>query len=180
MSNSFIVKTTIINALESDIDEIFRLYDLATKHQISINAIAIWPNFDRHSILQEIKEKRQWKLMIDNQIACIWATAYSDPDIWEERNNDAAIYIHRIATNPCFRGNQFVLKIVEWAKSHAIHHHKQFIRLDTVGNNIGLIQYYQQTGFTYLGQFKLKNTKNLYGHYKKDAVCLFEINLDRF
>ena len=53
-------------------------------------------------IEKEISENRQWKLIIDDQIACIWATTDSDPQIWGDKNNDPSIYIHRITIHGNF------------------------------------------------------------------------------
>ncbi|MFZ3052221.1 MAG: GNAT family N-acetyltransferase [Sulfuricurvum sp.] len=55
----------------------------------------------------------------DDQIACIWATTFSDLQIWGKRDLDPALYIHRIATNPDFRGNKFVAQIVACAEQYA-------------------------------------------------------------
>lgn len=170
---SFIIK----NSTLADIDEIFNFYSIASKYQKSKKTVVVWPAFDRDFVENEIRENRQFKLIVNQQIVCIWAITHSDPDIWEERNKDAALYIHRIATHPDFRGNNYVTDIVTWATASIKKEKKRFIRLDTVGNNIGLINYYQNVGFNYLGQFHLKNTDNLYGHYKTDAVCLFEIDV---
>jgi ribosomal protein S18 acetylase RimI-like enzyme len=125
----------------------------------------------------EIAENRQFKLLINNEIACIWAIAFSDKQIWEERNKDTAVYIHRIATDPKFRGNNFVADIVTWAKEYVKQKKIQFIRLDTLGNNIKLIAHYKNAGFDFLGLFNLKNTDRLPDHYQLAPVCLFEINL---
>jgi hypothetical protein len=101
----------IENSVNEDISEIFRLYEIARDFQ-KIKKAVLWPKFDKEMIVNEIEEKRQWKILIDNQIACIWAITFSDPQIWEERNSDPSIYIHRIATNPIFRGQNLVGKIV--------------------------------------------------------------------
>lgn len=90
---------------------------------------------------------------------------------------DAAIYIHRIATNPRFRGNNFVKIIVEWARVYAKNKDKDFIRLDTLENNEKLIKYYVDAGFSFLDMFDLKNTNGLPGHYHNVPACLFEIKL---
>ncbi len=119
----------------------------------------------------------QWKLVINGQIACVWATTFEDEQIWEEKNADAAVYIHRIATNPLFRGRNFVSIIVHWAKKYARNEGKDFVRLDTIGNNIRLIDHYIKSGFNYLGMFPLKNTNGLPEHYKYDDACLFEIKV---
>jgi hypothetical protein len=62
----------------------------------------VWPNFDQHLIETELSENRQWKLIIENQIACVWAITFNDAEIWEERDCNDAIYIHRIATHSDF------------------------------------------------------------------------------
>jgi len=167
---------TIQNSILDDIDEIFRLYTIATDYQKS-KFFVHWPEFKRELIETEIAEERQWKMIIDGQIACIWATTFSDPQIWGERDNDPSVYIHRIATNPDFRGNDFVARIVEWAEYHARNNAKEYIRMDTVGENRGLIEYYKKCGFEYLGYFKLDSTDGLPDHYTLADACLFERKL---
>jgi ribosomal protein S18 acetylase RimI-like enzyme len=169
---------TIENSSIADIDEIFRLYRIAKEFQLSKKTVVVWPEFERELVETEIRENRQWKLMIDGQIACVWAITFSDEQIWEERNADAAIYIHRIATNPDFRGNNFVSIITEWAKGYAKNCSKDYVRLDTLGNNTRLIELYTSAGFQFLGLFDLKNTKGLPGHYQNNIpASLFEIKL---
>lgn len=167
----------ISNSTIKDIDEIFSLYDIATNYQKEKFSGNVWPLFDRSLIETEIKEQRQFKLLINDTIACVWAITFSDPQIWEEKDADPAIYIHRIATNPNFRGQQFVIKIVAWAKAYARSEQKQFIRLDTCGHNEGLINHYQKCGFTFLGISKIKSAEGLPSHYNNADVCYFEIKL---
>jgi GNAT superfamily N-acetyltransferase len=167
----------IKNSIEEDITEIFRLYKIATDFQ-KTRFTGHWPDFERNLVESEIAESRQWKIVIDNKIACVWATTFNDPQIWEEKNNDPSIYIHRIATNPDFRGLNLVGQIVEWAKKYALDNNKKFIRMDTVGDNPGLISYYSKCGFDFLGLLKLQNTDGLPAHYKNATVSLFQIKLN--
>lgn len=109
----------IENCSPADIQEIFRLYRIASAYQKSKETVVVWPEFEQQLVETEIAENRQWKLILDGEIACIWATTFSDEQIWGARNADPAIYIHRIATNPDFRGKNFVSLIVTWAKSYA-------------------------------------------------------------
>jgi GNAT superfamily N-acetyltransferase len=166
----------IKNSTIADISEIFRLYKIATDFQKTRFTVH-WPEFDRTLIETEIAENRQWKLIIDDTIACVWATTFTDPQIWEERNNDPAIYMHRIATNPQFRGQNLVAHIVAWAKLYALANNKMFIRMDTVGDNPGLINYYSKCGFDFLGLLKLTHTAGLPAHYDNATVSLFQITL---
>ena len=105
-------------------NQIFELYALATEYMKSKNQVA-WPEFSREMVSTEIKESRQWKLLIDNKIACIWATTLNDDLIWGA-NNDKAIYIHRIATNPFFRGRKLVSQIVNWAEQYCLTENLKF------------------------------------------------------
>ena len=138
----------IQNSTTKDIDEIFRLYQLATDFQKARFAVHC-PEFSRQLIETEIAEDRQWKLLLEGRVACVWATTFSDPQIWEERNADPSLYIHRIATHSQFRGRQLVGEIVTWARGFARQNQKACIRMDTVGYNPGLISYYQKRGFDF-------------------------------
>src|SRR2546428_6636970 len=109
----------IENCVTTDINEIFRLYKSASEYQKSKQTVVVWSEFEKQLVEYEIAKNQQWKLIIDEQIACVWATTFSDEQIWEERNADAAVYIHRIATNPNFRGKKLVSAIVKWAKDYA-------------------------------------------------------------
>ncbi|HEY5370942.1 MAG TPA: GNAT family N-acetyltransferase [Hanamia sp.] len=146
----------IVNSDLNDIPEIFRLYKLATDFQKIKFPDNQWSVFDKELITTEVIENRQFKLLIENKIACVWAITYSDAQIWENSENDNSIYIHRIATNPEFRGNNFVQAIVDWSKNYATEQNKQFIRMDTCGKNERLINHYKNCGFSYLGIKKLE------------------------
>ena len=167
----------IQNSILADTDEIFRLYGIASAYQKAKKTVVVWPNFERSMVEREIKENHQWKLLIDGEIACVWATTFSDEQIWEERNADPAIYIHRIATNSDFRGQNFVKIIVDWAKEYAKTLEKEYVRLDTLGNNERLIAYYVNVGFDFLWMFDLKDTSGLPAHYQGVPAALFEIKL---
>lgn len=165
----------IYNSTPKDISEIFRLYGLATEYQKTIFPENTWPTFEHRLVETEIQEQRQFKMLVDDQIACVWAITFTDPQIWEEKNSDPSIYIHRIATNPVFKGQKLVTEIVEWARGYAESHQKKFIRMDTCGNNQKLIAHYKNCGFDFLGVIRLKNADELPSHYQDADVCLFEI-----
>ena len=168
---------TIKNVSASDIEKIFELYKIASHYQKEKKTVIVWPDFDREMVINEIAENRQFKLLVNNEVVCIWAITFSDEQIWEDSNTDSAIYIHRIAVNPNFRGNNYIATITNWAKEYALKKEIQFIRLDTLGENKNLITHYKNAGFHFLGLFNLKNTSNLPDHYKLAPVCLFEIDL---
>lgn len=170
----------IENSNQSDIDEIFKLYKIASDFQRTKKTVVVWPDFDRNMVTDEIVQKRQFKLLINNKVACVWAITFADAQIWGEKNADAAIYIHRIATNPEFRGHNFVGAIVEWAIPYAKTKQKRYVRLDTIGENTGLIRHYTNAGFQFLGMFELDNVDELPPHYKEGPACLFEIDIQEY
>jgi hypothetical protein len=168
----------IKNCLITDADEILLLYEAARDLQTE-KKMVVWPFFEKSFIEKEINEQRQWKIVIDNCIACNWAITFNDKDIWEEKENNDAIYFHRITTHPAYRGNRYIDNIVQWAKIYAMHKGRKFVRLDTLGNNVGLIKHYTSAGFRFLGIFKLKDITNLPGHYHKEPDCLlFELSTE--
>lgn len=163
----------IRNSNINDLSTIFEIYQMASDLMKSKNQVA-WPKFDEQVIIKEINELRQWKLLINNQIACIWATTLNDELIWGNEHDTTALYIHRIASHPNFRGQRMLKQIVRWADEHCLEKGLQYVRLDTVGFNKGLINVYTKNGFSFLGIKKLENTKDLAQHYSEGPVCLFQ------
>lgn len=167
----------IENCTIDDVDAIYNLYENAREIQ-TIRKVVIWPYFEKDFIAKEIAKQQQWKLIMNGEIACNWTITFLDPEIWEKKDKNDAIYIHRLVTNPKFRGNDFVKKMVNWAKIYAAENNKQFVRLDTLGNNTRLIAHYVKCGFNFLGIVHLANTTNLPIHYQLEPdCCLFQIKL---
>lgn len=167
----------IKNSTIADIETIFGLYRMAAQYMKERFPV-YFPEFDRGMVVKEIEEGRQWKMLINGELACIWAITWNDPQIWEEKDSDPSIYIHRITTVPAFRGRHLVKEIVRWAIQYAKENNRSYVRLDTVGENQKLIQHYQESGFTFLGMVQLKDTSGLPDHYKLDKVSLFELKVD--
>lgn len=159
-----------------DLDTIFSLYKTATAYMQGRSEV-VWPVFERSMVEAEIANHQQWKMMQGNDIACVWATAFSDPQIWEAKDKDPAVYIHRIAVHPQYRGQKLVTKITDWAIAYAKQHHKKYVRLDTVGDNKGLIRHYTACGFNFLGLQQLQHTDGLPPHYHNATVSLFELEV---
>jgi len=169
-------KLEIKNCSLDDLDTILTFYEAAIELQTEKNTV-VWPRFERSFVEKEIREQRQWKIMIDNEIGCNWAITFEDKDIWGEKDDNNSIYIHRFAANPPFRGNRFIDVIVPWAKAYARLTGRRYVRLDTLGNNTALIEHYKSAGFHFLGIWKLTNTQNLAAHYKREPnCCFFEID----
>jgi ribosomal protein S18 acetylase RimI-like enzyme len=166
----------IINSSIDDIDTIFKLYDAAVAFQ-KTKFDKHWLSFDKEMVEKEIAENRQWKIMEGHEVVCIFAIAYQDPFIWKEKDSDPSIYIHRIVTNPTYRGRQYIKTIIDWAKCHAKETKKDYIRMDTWGDNKALIKYYVACGFNFLGTIIPTASDDLPKHYSSIFLSLFEIKV---
>ena len=163
----------IENSNLTDLIKIFDLYKIATDYMKSKNQV-YWPVFSKELIINEIEENRQWKLLINGQIAFIWSTALNDELIWGNKSKEPSLYIHRIATNPEFRGQNLVKKLIDWANEFGKKKKIKYIQMDTVGFNKGLIGHYEKLGFDFLGTKEIENTDGLPEHYKYGEVCYFQ------
>ena len=161
---------------DDDIDAVFAIYNEATSYQKTVNNKS-WRGFERALIEKEIAEDRHFIIKEENQIACTFVLTFNDLIIWKEASEDAAVYLHRIATNPKFRGQSYVKRIIEWLKQYAKENKKEYIRLDTHSGNERINKYYTSCGFTYKGISTIEWTTELPEHYKEGSFSLFEIKL---
>ena len=167
-----VVKNCNIN----DTNTIFDMYNDAVDYQKQKLCVH-WPDFDKKMVLKEILDNKHFKIMVDNYIVCIWCITFNDKLIWGSKENFHSVYIHRIATNKNFRGNNYVKNIIEWARNYKEFRNKKFLRLDTVGLNKKLIDHYTKNGFIFLGTTQLGVSKQLPDHYQNASVSLFEMKL---
>lgn len=166
----------IIRATIDDLDTLMGLYDSAIAHQQAVSNL-VWKGFDRNMVINEIEEGRQWKVVVDGEAACVFMIAYNDPAIWDEKDADSAIYVHRISTNPNFRGRGFVKFITDWSIDFAKTNQIDFVRLDTWQDNAKLHQIYKNAGYTYVGIKEITPQANLPKHYWGVTLGLFEIKV---
>lgn len=167
----------IINCTIADIPMMLSLYDAAREYQKE-KSNRHWQSFDPAMIKIEIEERRQWKIVDNGTIVCIFLAVYDDPFIWGVRNNDPSVYIHRIVTHPNHHGNNYTGKIIDWAKEQGRRLDKKFIRMDTWGDNPKLIDYYKKCGFTFLEIITPDTTGGLPDYYSCISLSLFEIKID--
>lgn len=164
----------------NDLATIVELHNAARQLQTE-KKMVVWPIFPAQLLEQDIIEQRQFKLIQDNQIACTWTITWSDKEIWGEMDHDNAVYLHRIATNPAYRGKRFIDQIVESTANLCRASGREYIRLDTLGYNAKLIEHYTSAGFTFLGVTRLADVSNLPEHYHREPDCLrFEMKIPAY
>jgi len=159
-----------------DIPTVFKIYDEAIAYQKAVKGKA-WKGFELALIKNEISEKRHYVITEEEETACTFVLAFTDELIWKEANADAAVYIHRIAVNPKFRGKSYVKIIVNWLKENAGVWKFNFIRLDTESGNERINNHYLRCGFVYKGATTIEWEAGLPAHYKDAELSLFEIEL---
>src|SRR4051812_29814914 len=103
MNNMDPDKYKITASTTRDMDSIFLLFDSAIDYQKK-NEYNLWPKFSRQMILDEIQDNRNWKILDGNTIVCVFSVHYNDPVIWKEKDQEPAVYLHRIAVNPLLKG----------------------------------------------------------------------------
>ncbi|QQR97014.1 MAG: GNAT family N-acetyltransferase [Sphingobacteriales bacterium] len=166
----------IETANSNDLATIFQLYDMATSFQKTVYEKQ-WEGFEQSLIEKEIEENRLWKISADKQTICVFSINFNDILFWQEKDKQPSIYIHRIALHNDFRGKSIMQKIIDWAKIYCKENGKQFIRIDTWGENLKLIDYYKKCGFTHIETIDLDNTKGMPKHYKgKLALLEMQVN----
>ncbi len=58
------------------------------------------PNLKRQLVEKEIADNRQWKMLSGDDVACIRATTFDDPQIWKERML-TRLYTFTALLRPC-------------------------------------------------------------------------------
>ena len=94
-----------------------------------------------------------------------------DHTLWEDADTASAIYLHRLAINRDFAGEQLGTKMMGWVETGILLKGKACIRLDCVANNPALNTFYQRQGY------QLKGEKNGFHKYEKKLAKTHPLNL---
>jgi len=164
------------NATPTDIPVLLELYKKGSQFQQNVFGKS-WQSIDTVRVETEIRENRLWKIVDEESIACIFSVVYSDPLLWQERNADPAMYIHRIVTNPDFRGRGYIGKITAWARDHAKTKRLRFVRLDTWADSDKLVGLYVKNGYRLVSTIEVTASKATPMHYVGDKISLFQIDI---
>ena len=166
----------IVHTEKTNLPFIYWMFDEAIMYQKK-NGYPVWPDYDKEVLDRDIEAKLQYKIVIDNQIACIFTTCFEDGIVWRERDKQDAIYLHRIVVNPKFKGQKQFGKILKWTKAHAATKGLPYLRMDTWADNPTIIAYYQSFGFEVYGHFRNPDTEDLPIQQRGNLVVLLEYAL---
>ena len=154
-----------------DIPRLTEMFDEAAAFQQRISEQR-WMGFEAERLESEIDREQIWKLVDGDQIACVFVWVTSDEQIWENSENDRAIYLHRIAVTEQYRGKGCMQAILEWSKSLCVERGWDFIRVDTWARNEKLVGYYIQCGFRYVREIDPADIEGLPAHYGQPLALL--------
>ncbi len=166
----------IINTTNEDLEFIYSLFEEAIAYQKRKNYPA-WNGFDKDVLVKDVEQKQHYKIIIDQEITCVFSVLKADPLIWGEREKGDAIYLHRIVVNPKHKGVRQFDKILRWAINYVTHLNRKLIRMDTWAHNSNIIDYYKSYGFEFLGNFKTSDTPDLPIQNRNLEVALLEYKL---
>jgi RimJ/RimL family protein N-acetyltransferase len=171
------MKYHIQNSEKTDLPFIFHLFDEAIEYQKRKN-FPVWVGYDKEGLERDIELGCSYKIMSNDEIACIFTITLNDKIVWREMDNDKAVYIHRVVINPKYKGKRLFGEALKWAIHYAKSQNIPVIRMDTWGNNPVITKYYQSFGFEFLEYYQLPNTDELPIQQRGNLVVLLKKKLD--
>lgn len=167
----------VINTSVQDWAQIKWLFDEALKLQ-NKNDYKVWKSIDEIALKQDIINQLQYKIIEGEKILCLFSIQHNDPFIWQDKDQNDAIYLHRIVTNPNFKGQRLFEKVLNWAFKFAKQNNRKHLRMDTWADNHQLIDYYKSFGFRFIENYKTTDTDELPLQNRNLNVALLELTID--
>ena len=174
--HSMTTELQIEKTLPADLEFIYKLFDHSIVYQEKRGS-PVWRGYDKGSLMRDVTNGNQYKIMIGSEIAIVFSVCYADAIIWREKEQADSIYLHRIVVNPAFKGQKLFGQILDWAIEHAKQRGLNFIRMDTWAHNPPLIDYYISFGFMFMGNFNTPDSPALPSHDRNLALALLELKL---
>ena len=166
----------IENTEHEDLKFVYELFDQSIVYQEK-KGYPVWKNYDKKTLINDVDNKRQYKIIIDELIAMAFSVCYSDNILWREKEKGDSIYLHRIVVNPKFKGQRLFGLILQWAITHAKSKGLKFIRMDTWADDHNIIDYYKEFGFHFIEDFNTPDIPELPVHNRNIPLALLEYNL---
>ena len=166
----------IVNTTKEDLKEILWLFEQVLQWQ-GKNGYKVWNFIDEAALEKDIEERLQYKITRHDNILCIFTVGYRDPFTWGERDQSDAIYLHRIVTNPLFKGQRQFENVLWWTKQLARLNNLPYIRMDTWADNSKIIRYYKSFGFEFVGNYKTPDAEALPLQNRNLHVALLELKV---
>ncbi|HDR8066258.1 GNAT family N-acetyltransferase [Bacillus thuringiensis] len=105
-------------------------------------------------ILECIRENYTYVVMKEDEIVGTVTTSPKqnewDEHIFGKEEVSNSLYIHRFAVKRKYKGNRIGEWILWWVEEN-VQHDKEYLKLDCVGHNHTLNDFYKKNGFEYVG-----------------------------
>lgn len=170
---------TITNTHTSEMDAVRNLFQKVIQFHKRRNH-PVWSDIDTSTIHLDINLKRQFKIALRNEVLAVFTVLREDISIWGDRCKKDAIYLHRIAINPDFKGKKLFDEILEWAKRKAENSNVSFIRMDTWAENKKLIAYYMKFGFEKVDIIVTSDSEELPIQQRNNRVILLQLEIEPY
>lgn len=166
----------IAPTVSDDLGVIRGLFDQAVLYQ-QAKGLPMWNRYDKAALTADLRQKIQYKLCADHEIAMVFSVFMTDPNMWGEREQGDAIYLHRIISNPAFKGQRLLQQVIDWSVDLAKAQQRKYLRLDTWASNPQMQAYYQSFGFDYQGNAFIPDLPEIPPPYRNYEVSLFQIRI---
>lgn len=164
----------ILTTTEDDLNTVLWLFEQAINLQ-GKNGYKVWVSIDKTALAKDIAERLQYKIVKDNNVLGIFSIQFNDPFIWRDKDQNDAIYLHRIVVNPDFKGQKQFQKILNWTTQFARQKNLKYVRMDTWADNEKIIDYYKSFGFEFIENYKTTNAPGLPIQNRNLNVALLEL-----
>jgi GNAT superfamily N-acetyltransferase len=142
-------------AHQEDATTIAGLLDEATEWVVELG-FSQWPlPFPRDQLAAAIERGEVYVVESeDGEAVATVSMLADDPMYWGDRPPDA-FYVHKLAVRRDRAGRGIGAAIVEWANAEAAEAGREFLRLDCLGANPRIRDYYEDLGFEHRGDLVL-------------------------
>ncbi len=139
----------------------------------------VWKGYDKEVLALETRNGLLHKLLVNDEIALVFSAIYSDKLLWGDRDQDDAVYVHRLAVNPEFRGKRLFVYVFDWLLKEAKQKGRKYLRLDTWGDNPKMIAYYESFGYQSFNYHKSGDDPDLPSPHRNMFFILMEYEIPK-
>jgi len=155
----------------SDVGRLMQLFEEARRWHREMR-VAEWPLFEPELVLDDLNQERVFVLLKDIHIVGSVTVNETDPHVWHDQA--PALYIHRLVVSRALKGGNLGRLMVGRVDQIACEQGKRYLRLDCWSSNERLKSYYENIGFTQIGDMHVGDEPSLPAHYQNSTAALFQ------
>ncbi|ACT01170.1 GNAT family N-acetyltransferase [Paenibacillus sp. JDR-2] len=121
---------------------------------IAANKNRMWDESDLHvqSLMDGLTINHFYAAFMDGEIAAVMILQDEDSFFWPEDQEGEALYLHKLCIRRKHAKTGLSGSMIRYAKSFAEVSRKKFLKLDCAADRAALRQFYEQHGFTLVGE----------------------------